>query len=145
MTMQQIPEVPGATWRAIISRESLEAFASAFAKDPVLAASVANAAVRGAPAIRAFFGASAAIYETFAFTSEARLGRKTLLEWKGTALGGKAVEGITIITHDASGLIERVQLYHRPLAIVLAFAGELERRLGETLGSNLFARAPGIS
>ena len=141
MTIQQTPDVPGAAWRAIINRESPEAFASAFVKDPILVASVANAAVRGAAAIRRFFGASAAIYETIAFTTEARLGDRTFLEWKGSALGGKAIEGITILGHDEPGLIERIELYHRPLAIVLAFASELEHRLGETLGAKLFARA----
>jgi hypothetical protein len=140
MTIQQTANVPGAAWRAIINRESPEAFASAFVRDPLLVASVANEAVHGAAAIRTFFKASAAIYETIAFTTEARVGHRTLLEWKGTALGGKAVEGITIISHDAAGLIERVELYHRPLAIVLAFASELEHTLGETLGAKLFSR-----
>ena len=141
MTIQQEPNVPGAAWRAIINRESPEAFASAFVKDPVLVASVANAAVHGAAAIRSFFKASAAIYETIAFTTEVRLGHRTFLEWKGSGLGGKAIEGITIITHNDPGLIERIELYHRPLAIVLAFASELEHTLGETLGAKLFARA----
>jgi hypothetical protein len=140
MTIQQTPNVPGAEWRAIINRDSPEAFALAFVKDPVLVASVANAAVHGAAAIRTFFGASAAIYETIAFTTEGRLGNRTFLEWKGSAPGGKAIEGITIIAHDAPGRIERIELYHRPLAIVLAFASELEHRLGETLGAKLFAR-----
>ena len=124
-----------------MNRESLEAFASAFVKAPVLVASVANSSVQGAEAIRTFFRASAAIYETIAFTAETSLGQRTFLEWKGTALGGKAIEGITLLAHDASGLIERIELYHRPLAIVLAFAGELEQKLGETLGAQLFARA----
>jgi len=39
------------------------------------------------------------------------------------------------------GLIERIELYHRPLAIVLSFANELEHTLGDTLGAKLFARA----
>ncbi len=104
-------------------------------------ASVANAPVYGAAAIRTFFKASAAIYQTIAFTTEASVGHRTVLEWKGSALGGKTIEGITIIAHDASGLIERIELYHRPLTIVLAFAGELEHTLGETLGAKLFARA----
>jgi hypothetical protein len=142
VTIRQTTDVPGAAWRAIIDRESPEAFASAFVRDPVLVASVANDAVYGAAAIRTFFKASAAIYETIAFTTEAKLGRRTILEWKGSALGRKTVEGLTIIAHDATGLIERVELYHRPLAIVLAFASELEHRLGETLGAKLFARAP---
>jgi hypothetical protein len=141
MTIQQTPNVPGAAWRAILNRESPETFASAFVGDPVLVASVANGAVYGVTAIRTFFRASAAIYETLAFTTEAGVGSRTLLEWKGSGLGGKAIEGITIIAHDAAGLIERVELYHRPLAIVLAFASELEHTLGETLGAKLFARA----
>jgi hypothetical protein len=140
MTIQQTPIVPGAAWRATINRESLEGFASAFVRDPVLVASVANSALYGAAAIRMFFKASASIYETIAFTTEERLGRRTFLEWKGRALGGRVIEGVTIIAHDAPGLIERIELYHRPFAIVLAFAGELERRLGETLGARLFAR-----
>ena len=139
MTIQQTPNEPGAEWRAIINRESPEAFASAFVIDPVLVASVANSAVYGETAIRMFFRTTAAIYETIAFTAEARLGRRTFLQWKGSSLGGKTIEGLTIIVQDATGLIERVELYHRPLAIVLAFSSELEHRLGETLGAKLFA------
>jgi ketosteroid isomerase-like protein len=90
MTIQQTPNVPCAVWRAIINRDSLEAFASAFVRDPVLVASVANAAVYGAAAIRTFFKASAGIYETIAFTTEATLGQRTFLEWKGSALGEKS-------------------------------------------------------
>ena len=141
MTIQQTPSVPGEAWRAIIKSESLDAFASAFVRDPVLVASVANGAMYGAATIRVFFKASAAIYDSLAFTSEARAGHRTFLEWKGSALGGKAIEGITILAHDATGLIERIELYHRPLAIVLAFANELEHTLGDTVGAKLFARA----
>ena len=103
MTIQQTPNVPGAAWRTIINRESPDAFASAFASDPVLVASVANGAMYGAAAIRTFFKASAANYETLAFNSEARVGHRTFLEWKGTALDGKAIEGITVLAHDATG------------------------------------------
>ena len=145
MTIQITPTVPGAAWRAILNHESRKQFASAFVRDPVLVASVANAPVHGAEAIHTFFKASAGIYETIAFTAEAMLGQRTFLEWKGSGLGGKAIEGITIIAYDALGLIERVELYHRPLAIVLAFASELEHTLGETLGAKLFARAPQLS
>jgi hypothetical protein len=141
MTIQQMLDAPGAAWRAIINRDSLESFASAFVRDPVLVASVANAALYGVVAIRAFFKASASIYETIAFTAEASVAQRTFLEWKGSALGGKTIEGITVIDHDAAGLIERIELYHRPLSIVLAFANELERRVGEMLGVKLFAHA----
>jgi hypothetical protein len=138
VNIQQAQDMPGSAWRTILKRESPEAFASAFSKEPTLVASVANATVHGAAAIRAFFTTTAAIYEDIAFTNEANVGPYTFLEWKGQALGHKTVEGLTVLARDAAGLIERVELYHRPLSIVLAFARELEHKLGGTLGAQLF-------
>lgn len=135
----QVRCLPGSAWRAILKRESPQAFALAFARDPVLVASVANAAVHGTVAIRAFFATTAAMYEDIAFTAEANVGQRTFLEWKGTALGHRTIEGITVLARDTAGLIERIELYHRPLSIVLAFARELEHRLGEKRGAGLFA------
>jgi len=131
--------MPGAAWRAIIQRDSLDSFASAFAQSPVLVASVANGEIRGATHIRAFFTTSAAIYETIAFTAEASAEQRTFLQWKGSALGGRTVEGFTVIARNPAGLIERIELYHRPLALVRAFASEFQQRLGDTLGTDLFA------
>lgn len=141
MSIQQTHQIPGALWRSILARESLELFATAFVKDPVLVASVAKGPVHGVSAIRVFFKAAASIYETIAFTRETSVVQRTFLEWKGSALGGKTIEGFTVIAHDAAGLIERLELYHRPLAIVVAFAAELERKLVESVGVNLFAAA----
>jgi hypothetical protein len=42
---------------------------------------------------------------------------------------GKEVGGTTILTRDATGLIESIQLYHRPLQVVLEFSRELAQRL----------------
>ena len=141
MSTQQTHQIPGALWRSILGRESLELFAAAFVRDPVLLASVAKGPVHGVSAIRVFFKAAASIYETIAFTTETSVAQRTFLEWKGSALGGKTIEGFTLIAHDAAGLIERIELYHRPLAIVVAFASELERRLVESAGVILFADA----
>jgi hypothetical protein len=132
--------MPGEAWRQILKRESLETFASAFVKDRVLLASVVNTGIHGAAAIRTFFSTTAAIYETVAFTQETTAHQTTFLEWKGSALGHKTIEGITVIARDEAGQIERIELYHRPLSIVVAFSEELERRLGDTLGTTLFAR-----
>jgi hypothetical protein len=139
MNNQPLTQAPGAEWRAILSRESLEKFACAFVKTPLLVASVANAPVHGAADIRRFFATSAAIYEHIAFTSEAILSHTTLLGWQGLAFGQQAIAGRTLLIRGDAGLIERIELYHRPLSMVLAFAHELERRLGETLGAHLFA------
>ena len=141
MTVEQAQKMPGDEWRAILGRDSLDRFASAFVRNPVLEASVANAPLCGAAAIRTFFLTAAAIYENIAFTTEANLGQTTFLEWKGRAFGQKPIEGLTVLAHDATGLIERIDLYHRPLSMVLTFSEELERRLGKSLGANLFAPA----
>jgi hypothetical protein len=68
------------------------------------------------------------MYETLEFTHEATSGRKTYLEWQGTAFG-KQVRGTTILTRNHEGLIEHIQLYHSPLQVVVEFARELEKRL----------------
>jgi hypothetical protein len=133
------PSAPGSAWRAILKRESPAAFALAFASEPILVASVANATVHGAVAIRKFFTTSAGVYEEIAFTAEATVAQTTYLHWKGSALGHKTIEGLTVLARDNAGLIERIELYHRPLSIVLAFARELEKRLGDTSTARLFA------
>jgi hypothetical protein len=100
---------PGQDWRQIVGRKSLDDFAAAFTEDAVLDASVLNGPVKGPNGIR------------------------TYLEWEGTALGGRAVAGATVLTRNATGKIESVRLMHRPLAMVLDFAAELARRLDGTL------------
>ena len=62
------------------------------------------------PAIRAFFSTTTAIYETVAFTKETTAHQTTFLEWKGSALGYKTIEGITVIARDEAGQIERIEL-----------------------------------
>jgi hypothetical protein len=54
------------------------------------------------------------------------------------SFGSQSIEGLTVLALNPGGLIERRELYHRPLSSVLAFASELERILGGTLGTKLF-------
>jgi hypothetical protein len=94
-----------------------------------LDASVLNGPCVGVQAIAAFFAAtSGGMYETIEFTHETTTGRKTYLEWQGTAFG-KQVRGTTILTRNHEGLIEHIQLYHSPLQVVVEFARELAKRL----------------
>jgi hypothetical protein len=119
----------GAEWRAIVGKSGTSEFAAAFTANPVLEASVLNRPLVGTDAIAAFFAATAGgMYDSIRFTTETVNGRKTYLEWEGNAFG-KDVGGTTIITRDATGLIESVRLYHRPLQIVLEFSKELAQRL----------------
>jgi hypothetical protein len=106
---------PGQNWVEIIGRKSFDAFAAAFTEDAVLEASVLRDPVKGPSGIRSVFSATAAMYETFAFTHETTQGSKTYLEWEGKALGGLTAAGVTVLTRNAIGKIESVRLMHRPL------------------------------
>jgi hypothetical protein len=120
---------PGHDWIAIVRKHGIAEFGKAFAAHPTLDASVLGGPCAGLAAIAAFFAAtSGGMYETLEFTHEATSGRKTYLEWQGTAFG-KQVRGTTILTRNHEGLIEHIQLYHSPLQVVVEFARELAKRL----------------
>jgi hypothetical protein len=78
------------------------------------------------------------MYDTLVFTHETVDGPKTYLEWEGQAFG-KSFGGSTILTRNATGLIQSVQIYHRPLPRVLQFSAELEKRLKGKVSPSLFA------
>jgi hypothetical protein len=50
---------------------------------------------------------------------------------------GKDVAGTTILMRDATGLIEKIRLYHRPLQVVLEFSKQLALRLKGKTDPNL--------
>jgi len=120
---------PGHDWIAIVRKNGTAEFGQAFAPNPTLDASVLGGPCVGVEAIAAFFAAtSGGMYETLEFTHEATSGRKTYLEWQGTAFG-KQVRGTTILTRNHEGLIEHIQLYHSPLQVIVEFSRELAKRL----------------
>jgi hypothetical protein len=67
---------------------------------------------------------------------------RSYVEWELEALGQR-VHGVTVLTLDNSGLIANVALHHRPLGAVLAFSAEMGRRLGSSLGPDVFYQAAG--
>ena len=124
------PLAPGLAWLEILQRPVLEAFASAFTQDAVLDASVLREPARGAAAIRKVFDAPRGMCEQIAFLHETRSDSRTYFEWEGR-LKGHNVAGVTVLVHDARGLIEGVRLHHRPYDQVVAFSTELACRLAE--------------
>jgi hypothetical protein len=128
---------PGQDWIAIVRKNGTHEFATAFVAQPMLHASVLNAPCIGVERIAAFFAATSAMYESFAFTHETKDSSKICLEWEGKVFGDD-VAGTTILTRNDAGLIESVQLYHRPLHIVVRFSAELGRRLQGKLDAALF-------
>jgi hypothetical protein len=68
------------------------------------------------------------MYDAISFVHEMNAGSRTCLEWEGS-FQGKVVAGTTILSHDPTGAIESIRLYHRPYHQVLSFSVELIRRL----------------
>jgi hypothetical protein len=119
---------PGHSWFEIIKRPTPEAFAAAFTKDVVLDASVLPRSITGTTDVRAFFGATRAMFDAIAFKHEVTAGSRTYLEWEGTFQGNN-IAGLTVLTKDAAGLIESIRVYYRPYNVVVAFSADLAGRL----------------
>jgi len=130
---------PGDDWITLVRKSGTPEFASAFAANPVLHTSVLAGPCVGVDAIATIIKASTGgMYDALTFTHETVDGPKTYLEWEGKAFGN-SVAGGTILTRDASGLIQSIQIYHRPLPMVLRFSAELEDRLMGKVPRSLFA------
>ena len=137
MISKVLDRAPGQDWIAVVRKNGTNEFATAFVPQPLLCASVLNAPCIGVEPIAAFFAATSGMYDTIAFTHETKDGSKTCLEWEGKVFG-QDVGGTTILTRDDAELIESVQLYHRPLHILVRFSAELGRRLQGKLNAALF-------
>jgi hypothetical protein len=133
----EIAPLPGEGWRAVLRKIGLPEFADAFAKDPVLKASVMNRECAGVELIAAFFDASRQMYDSIAFKRETVSGARTYLEWEGKVFGDE-VGGVTVLTRDEAGLIQQVEIFHRPLRVVARFSKELGNRLAGRLDASLF-------
>jgi hypothetical protein len=119
---------PGQTWSEILKRPTQEGFAAAFSKNVVVDTSIATRSIVGLVDLRRFFDASRTMYDALNFTHETSAGLRTCLEWEGK-FQGRYIAGTTILACDANGVIESVQLYHRPYEQVIAYSAELGRRL----------------
>ena len=137
MSSKALDRAPGQDWIAVVRKNGTNEFATAFVAQPLLYASVLNVPCIGVGRIAAFLAATSGMYDTIAFTHETKGGSKTCLEWEGKVFG-EDVGGTTILTRDDAQLIESVQLYHRPLHILIRFSAELGRRLQGKLDVALF-------
>jgi len=143
MPADPLARKPGEDWIAIVRKNGMPefaaAFAAAFAANPVLHTSVMSGPCAGVEAVAAVLAATAGgMYDTLVYTYETIDGPKTYLEWEGKAFG-KSVGGTTILTRNEASLIQGIQIYHRPLHMVLQFSAELENRLKGKISPSLFA------
>jgi hypothetical protein len=118
---------PGAEWLEIVSRSTLQEFSGAFSADPILEATVLAKPLLGVAAVYEFFRTTRSMYERIAFVQETRSIARAYLEWEGV-FQGQGVSGVTILTYDAQGAIERIRLFHYPYEQLNSFSAELVRR-----------------
>ena len=117
-----------AAWRAAVSDDSGKAFAELVHEDVVLEGSVFASPIAGREAVRNAMRQSSRLYDRLEFTYETQSTDRTYFEWEGAALG-LPVWGVTAISLGTDGLISRVVLSHRPLAVVDRFAAALSASL----------------
>jgi hypothetical protein len=123
----EITGQPGAAWLEVVSRPTLQAFSSAFSADPILEAPVLAEPLLSVKVIYDFFRTTQSMYDHIAFMHEIRSSTRTCLEWDGV-FQAESISGATILAYDASGVIERIRLFHFPHQQLNAFSAELARR-----------------
>lgn len=133
--MVEMSNQPGAAWLAIVTRQTIQDFASAFCGTPVLEATVLPAPLIGTGAIYEFFRATRSMYDRIQFVQEMRSFTRICLEWEGQ-FQSREISGATILTYGAGGAIDRIRLFHHPLEQLNAFSAELERQRSMKAESN---------
>jgi len=129
-------------WTAALRDETGTTFGDVAAPHVRLEGSIFATPIEGRQKVWTSLRTGGGITDTLRFTHESAAPDRCYFEWELEALGQR-VQGITILTLDGSGLIDNVVLHHRPLGAVLAFSAEMGRRLGNSLGPDVFYEAPG--
>jgi hypothetical protein len=125
-------------WTTAFATKSAAAFAAALADDVVLEATVLTRPVQGRDLVMRAMATASEIYDSVVFTHQASAGERTYLEWRASAFGGMAIEGVTILTTDDTGQIVRAAIHHRPLGAALRFSAELRERLAGVVDADHF-------
>jgi hypothetical protein len=129
-------------WTGALRDESGATFARVAAPHVRLEGSIFATPIVGREKVWTSLRTAGSITDTLSFTHESAAPDRSYLEWELEALGQR-FQGVTVLTLDSTGLIDNVALHHRPLGAVLAFSAEMGRRLGNSLGPDVFYQAPG--
>lgn len=131
-------EVTEESWTGAFAAKSAEAFGEAFAEDVVLEAAALLVPVKGRPDVKTVMSTASNYYKALQFTHEATNGPRTYVEWEATGASGVEFSGVTVLTRNEEGLIQHISISHRPLAAILEFSGEMNRRTQGKLESGHF-------
>lgn len=131
-------EVAEESWTGAFAAKSEEAFGEAFADEVVLEAAALLVPVKGRSDVQTVMSTASNYYKALRFTHEATNGPRTYVEWEATGASGVEFSGVTVLSRNEEGLIEHISISHRPLAAILEFSGEMNRRTQGKLGSGHF-------
>jgi hypothetical protein len=129
-------------WTAALRDESGATFREVAAPHVRLEGSIFATPIDGREKVWASLRTAGGITDRLSFTHESTTPDRTYLEWELEALDQR-FKGVTVLTLDGSGRIDNVAIHHRPLGAVLAFSAEMGRRLGDSLGPDVFYHAQG--
>jgi hypothetical protein len=94
--------------------------------------------IEGKERVAAVLAAASSIYESLEFTVEAHNRSTTYLQWRATAFGGLAINGVTVLERNARGKVVAAAIHHRPLDAVLRFSAEVGDRLAGVIPADHF-------
>lgn len=128
-------------WRQALADKSGATFDEVVAPHVRLEGSIYATPVEGRDKVWTCMRTAAGFTDTLSFTHESTAQERSYLEWEQEGLAQRTA-GVTVLTFDGSGLIVNVALHHRPLGAVLAYSVEMGRRLGNSVGVNVFFPDP---
>lgn len=136
------PFIP--SWRRALGDNSGATFAEVVAPHVRLEGSIYATPIDGRDKVWTCLRTAAGFTDRLSFTRESTSQDRSYLEWEQQGLA-RRIAGVTVLTFDESGLIVNVALHHRPLGAVLAYSAEMGRRLGDSVGPDVFYQVPQVS
>ena len=131
-------------WRKALGDTSGATFAQVVAPHVRLEGSIYATPIDGRDKVWTCMRTAAGFTNTLSFTHESTSQDRSYLEWEQEGLAQR-IAGVTVLTFGESGLIVNVALHHRPLGAVLAYSAEMGRRLGNSVGPDVFYQIPQVS
>src|SRR5882762_7060960 len=128
-------------WRDALRDESGATFDKIVTPQVRLEGTIFATPIEGREKVWRCLRAAGGVTDKLTFTHESSTPDRSYFEWQLEALGQR-FEGVTVLTLDGSGLIDKVAIHHRPLGALLAFSAEMGRRLGSSVGQDVFYRVP---
>ena len=77
------------------------------AEDVTLEGGALARPIVGRNRVKHVMGVASKIFEALAFTQQTESGARTYLEWQAKAFGGESFAGVTVLTKNEKGLIDR--------------------------------------